>query len=155
MAFFRVYAMVLEPDDPATRIWEAGFSTCPGQPGQVLADVLRRTGGVYETTAPVPPHMRAEIRAVAELTSDTELLAIADLTEVPVSLEHLRGISPQTRITIRTEFRFETAEEGVCASRVTERRPAVATIMPDGTVVAGDAFPHHRRDRDEPGSQPS
>lgn len=91
--------------------------------------------------------MRAEIRAVAELTADTVLLAIADLTEVPVSLEHLRGIDPRTRIIIRTEFCFETAEEGECASRVTERRPPMATIMPDGTVVAGDAFPQHRRDR--------
>lgn len=154
MAIFRVYAKALEPDDPAMRIYEAGFSTCPGPPGQVLADVLRRTGGVYATTTALPPHMRVQIRAVAELTSDTELLAIADLSEVPVSLEHLRGIDPQTRITVRTEFSVETEEESACASRVMERRPAVATIMPDGTVVAGDAFPHHRRDRDEPGSQP-
>ena len=155
MAIFRAYAKVLEPDDPSMRIYEAGFSTCPGPPGQVLADVLRRTGGVYETTSPVPPDLRVQIRAVAELTSDTELLAIADLTEVPVSLEHLRGIDPQTRITIRTEFSVETAEESACANRVRERRPAVATIMPDGTVVAGDAFPHHRRDRDDPASPPS
>ena len=155
MAIFQAYAKVLEPDDPAMRIYESGFRTCPGQPGQVLADVLRRTGGVYETTVSLSPHLREEIRAVAELTSDTKLLAIADLTEVPISLEHLRGIDPQTRIIIRTEFRVETAQESACASRATERRPAVATIMPDGTVVAGDAFPHHRRDRDEPGSQPS
>jgi hypothetical protein len=154
MAIFRAYAKVLEPDDPSMRIYEAGFSTRPGQPGQVLADVLRRTGGVYETTSPVPPDLRVQIRAVAELTSDTELLAIADLTEVPVSLEHLRGIDPQTRIAIRTELYFETEEESACASRVAERRPPVATIMPDGTVVAEDAFPHHRRDRDEPGSPP-
>src|SRR6185312_6385513 len=155
MAIFRAYAKVLEPGDPSMRIYEAGFSTCPGPPGHVLADVLRRTGGVYETTTVLPPHMRAEIRAVAELTADTALLAIADLTEVPVSLEHLRGIDPQTRITIRTEFSVETAEESACASRVAERRPPVATIMPDGTVVAGDAFPHHRRGRDERGSPPA
>jgi hypothetical protein len=51
----------------------------------VLADVLRRTGGVYETTTPLLPEFRDEIREVAELTSDPELFAIADLTEVAVS----------------------------------------------------------------------
>jgi hypothetical protein len=73
VAIFRAYAKVLEPDDPAMRIYEAGLRTCHGQPGQLLADVLRRTGGVYETMTPL--------------------------------------------------------------------RPAMATIMPDGTVIAGDAFP--------------
>ena len=75
MAIFRAYAKVLEPDDPSLRIYEAGLSPCPGQPGLVLADVLRWTGGVYETTAPLPPEFRDDIREVAELTSDAELLA--------------------------------------------------------------------------------
>ena len=140
MAIFRAYAKVLEPDDPSLRIYEAGLSPCPGQPGLVLADVLRRTGGIYETTAPLPPEFRDDIREVAELTSDAELLAIADLTEVPVSLEHLGGLDPQTRIVIRTELRYE-ADESARVSGAGKHRPAVATIMPDGTVVAGDAFP--------------
>src|SRR5215469_16153696 len=140
MAIFRAYAKVLEPDDPALRIYEAGLSPCPGQPGLVLADVLQRTGGVYETTTPLPPEFRDDIREVAELTSDAELLGIADLTEVPVSLEHLRGLNPQTRIVIRTELRYE-ADEGARLSKGREHRPAVATIMPDGAVIAGDAFP--------------
>jgi hypothetical protein len=106
----------------------------------VLADVLRRTGGVYETTTPLPPQFRDDIREVAELTSDPELLAIADLSEVPVPLGHLRGLDPQTRIIIRTELCYE-ADEGARVSRGREHRPAVATIMPDGTVIAGDAFP--------------
>jgi len=140
MAIFRAYAKVLEPDDPSMRIYEAGLRTCPGQPGLVLADVLRRTGGVYETTTTLPPEFRDDIREVAELTSDAELLAVADLTEVPVSLEHLRGLDPRTRIVITTELRYE-ADEGARVSRGRKRRPALATIMPDGTVVAGDAFP--------------
>ncbi|MGH3173011.1 MAG: hypothetical protein ACRDPF_03990, partial [Streptosporangiaceae bacterium] len=111
MAIFRAYAKVLEPGDPAMRIYEAGLRTCPGQPGLLLADVLRRTGGVYETTTPLPPQLRDDIREVAELTSDPELLAIADLTEVPVPLDHLRGLDPQTRIIIRTELCCE-ADEG-------------------------------------------
>lgn len=140
MAIFRAYAKVLEPDDPAMRIYEAGLRTCPGQPGLVLADVLRRTGGVYETTASLVPEFRDDIREVAELTSDAELLAIADLAEVPVSLEHLRGLDPQTRIVIRTELRYE-GDESARLNRTWDHRPALATVMPDGTVIAGDAFP--------------
>jgi hypothetical protein len=138
MAIFRAYAKVLEPDDPSVRIYEAGLRTCPGQPGLVLADVLRQTGGVYETTASLAPRFRDDIREVAELTSDAELLAIADLAEVPVSLEHLRGLDPQTRIVIRTELRYE-GDESTRLGRDRKRRPALATILPDGTVVAGDA----------------
>ena len=140
MAIFRAYAKVLEPNDPALRIYEAGLSLCPGQPGQVLADVLRRTGGVYETTTPLLPQFRDDIREVAELTSDAELLAIADMTEVPVSLEHLRGLDPETRIVIRTELRYE-GDESARLNRTWDHRPALATVMPDGTVIAGDAFP--------------
>jgi hypothetical protein len=140
MAIFRAYAKVLEPGDPAMRIYEAGLRTCPGQPGLLLADVLRWTGGVYETTTPLPPRFRDKIREVAELTSDPELLAIAGLNEVPVPLGHLRGLDLQTRIVIRTELCYE-GDEGARVSSTREHRPALATIMPDGTVIAGDAFP--------------
>jgi hypothetical protein len=138
MAIFRAYAKVLEASDPAMRIYEAGLRTCPGQPGHVLADVLRRTGGVYETTTPLLPQMRDDIREVAELTSDAELLAIADLTEVAVPLDHLRGLDPQTRIVIRADLHYE-ADEGRRVSRAREHRPPLATIMPDGTVIIGEA----------------
>jgi len=140
MAVFRAYAKVLESDDPVMRIYEAGVPTCPGPPGLALGDVLRRTGGAYEMTIPLAPQLRDDIRKVAELTSDAELLAVADLTEVPVSLEHLRGLDPQTRIVITAELRYE-GDEGARVGVGRKRRPAVATIMPDGTVVAGDAFP--------------
>lgn len=139
MAIFRAYAKVLEPDDPSMRIYEAGLRPCPGPPGLLLADVLRRTGGAFQTMIPLAPHFREDIREVAELTSDAELLAIAELTEVPVSLEHLRGLDPQTRIVIRAELRYE-ADEGA-RLRAKDRGPAVATIMVDGTVVAGEALP--------------
>jgi hypothetical protein len=128
MATFRAYAKVLEPDDPTMRIYQAGLPACPGPPGLLLADVLRRTGGVYHTTTPLIPHLRDDIREAAELTSDAELLAIAELTEVPVSLEHLR------------ELHYE-AGEGARARKAAAHPPALATIMPDGTVIAGDAFP--------------
>jgi len=72
MATFRAYAKVLEPGDPAMRINAARLPACPGQPGHLRADVLRRTGGVYETTTPLLPQLRDDIREVAELTSDPE-----------------------------------------------------------------------------------
>jgi hypothetical protein len=139
MAIFRAYAKVLESTDPSVRLYEAGVGGgCGGrQPGLVLAEVLQRTGGVYEMTTPLVPQLRADIREVAELTSDAELLAIAELSEVPVSLEHLRGIDPQTRILVRSELSYE-GDEGLLVSRGRERRPGLATIMPDGTVFAGD-----------------
>ena len=110
MAIVRAYAKVLEPGDPAMRIYEAGLRTCPGQPGLLLADVLRRTGGVYETTTPLSPQFRDDIREAAELTSDPELLAVANLSEMPVPLDHLRGLDPQTRIIIRAELCYEADE---------------------------------------------
>jgi hypothetical protein len=137
LAIFRAYAKVLEPDDPAARLYEAGVRTCSGPPGLVLADVLRRTGGVYETTTELSPQFHADLREVAELASDLELLAIADLIEVPVPVGHLRGLDPQTRRPIRTELRYE-ADEGVRVGGAREHRPVLATITPDGT---GDAFP--------------
>ena len=46
------------------------------------------------------PKFREDIHELAELTSDDRLLRIAELAEVPVSLEHLRQVDPQTRILI-------------------------------------------------------
>ncbi|MGH3219433.1 MAG: hypothetical protein ACRDPY_12105 [Streptosporangiaceae bacterium] len=144
MAIFRASAKVLEPSDPSVRIYEAGLRPCPGQPGLPLSDVLRRTGGAYHTTTPLTPQLRDAIREVAQLTSDVDLLAIAQLTEVPVSLEHLRGLDPQTRITISVSLDYE-ADEGTRVRKAAERRPALATILPDGSVIAGDPFsePQH------------
>src|SRR5215472_7676282 len=140
MATFRAYAKVLEPDDPAMRIYEAGLRSCPGEPGIPLAEVLRRSGGVYQTTTPLIAQMRDDICEVAELTSDAELLKITELTEVPVSLEHLRGLDPQTRIIIRSELDYE-GDEASRVSAATRPRHALATVMPDGTVIPGDARP--------------
>jgi hypothetical protein len=142
VAVFRAYAKVVEPTDPSVRLYEAGVWTgCGGRPpGLVLAEVLQRTGGVYETTVWLTPELRADIREAGELTADAELLAIAELPEVPVSLEHLRDLDPQTRILVRAELRYEGGE-GLRAGRSRERRPGLATILADGTVVSGDVRP--------------
>jgi len=80
------------------RAFEAGITTCP--PRLTLGDVLRRTGGVYETTLSLSQHLRDRIREVAELSGDEHLLRIAELEEVRISLEKFRGLDPQTRIII-------------------------------------------------------
>ena len=152
MATFRAYAKVLEPDDPTMRIYEAGLRACPGEPGMPLAEVLRRSGGVYQTTTPLMAHMRDDIREVAELTSDAELLKIAELTEVPVSLEHMRGLDPQTRIVIRSELSYE-GDEASQVSAAARPRHALATVMPDGTVIPGDVRPLGRLDPHPPGDR--
>jgi len=56
------------------------------EPGVVLADVLQRTGGVYETTTRLTPKFREDIHEIAELTSDDELLRIAELPRPGVSV---------------------------------------------------------------------
>jgi hypothetical protein len=38
------------------------------------------------------PKFREDIREIAELTSDDELFRLAELPEVPVSLEHFRDV---------------------------------------------------------------
>jgi hypothetical protein len=106
MATFRTFAKVLAADDPfLKRGQEQGFTA-----GFVLADVLRQTGGAYQTTAPMSEKFRFWIRAVARLTSDDELLRIADLPEVPVSLENCRQLDPQTHFVMVCRLDVSPAE---------------------------------------------
>jgi hypothetical protein len=80
------------------------------EPGVVLGDVLRRTGGVYETTTRVTPKFREDIREIAELTSDDQLLRVSELPQVPVSLEHVRHVDRQTRILLGYRLDVTPAE---------------------------------------------
>jgi hypothetical protein len=98
VASFTTYAEILTADHAQAKLYEVGTLKRP--PGVVLDDILRRNGGAYETTVHLSPKFREEIREVAELTSDEQLRRIADLSEVPVSLEHLRHLDPQTRIVL-------------------------------------------------------
>ena len=108
VATFTTCAEVLQADHAQVLLYELGTIKRP--PGLVLEDILRRTGGVYETTMYLSPRFRQEIREAAELTSDEQLLRIADLSEVPVSLEHLRHLDPQTRIIVGARLHI-TPEE--------------------------------------------
>ena len=108
MATFRTYAEVLTPDHPLMKPGRAIAGG--GGPGVVLADVLRQTGGVYEATTPMTEKLRDDIRAAAELTSDDQLLAIAELAEAPVSLDNCRQLDPQTRIAMFSRLDVSPAE---------------------------------------------
>jgi hypothetical protein len=123
VATFRTYAEVLRPGHPLMKNKARTTSWSPSryrsaeieqemraEPGVVLADVLQRTGGVYETTTRLTPKFREDIREIAELTSDDELLRIAELPEVPVSLEHLRDVDPQIRILVGYRLDVTPAE---------------------------------------------
>jgi hypothetical protein len=97
------------PDHPlmklARRMWRTDRP-----PGVVLADVLRQTGGAYETTTPLTETFRGYIREVAELTSDDDLHRIAELREVAVSLEGCRQLDPQTRVVMFSRLDISPAE---------------------------------------------
>lgn len=108
VATFTTYAEALEPDHAQMKLYEMG--TLTRLPGELLGDILRRTGGVYQTTFPLTPDFRRDIRQAAELTSDAELLGIAGLSAVPVSLEHLRHLDPQTRIVLGARLQLTPAE---------------------------------------------
>jgi hypothetical protein len=123
MATFRTYAEVLRPDHPLMKNYARATKARPSryrpaeieqamraEPGVVLGDVLRRTGGVYATTTRLTPKSREDLREIAELTSDDELLRVAERPEVPVSLEHLRQVDPQTRILVGYRLDVTPAE---------------------------------------------
>lgn len=110
MATFSTYAEVLKPDH---RMRMMKMRQALGErrpPGDVLADLLRRSGGAYETTAPLTEEFRGYIREVAELTLDAELLRIAELPEAPVSLENCRPLDPQTRVVVFCRLDVSPAE---------------------------------------------
>ena len=123
MATFTTYAEILRPDHPMLKISKTAATWRPSryrpaaieqamraEPGVVLGDVLQRTGGTYETTTRLTPKFRADIREMAELASDDRLLRIAELPEVPVSLEHLRHADSQTRIVVGYRLDVTPAE---------------------------------------------
>jgi hypothetical protein len=108
MAAFSTYAEALRPDHVMMTMYRAGLEK--RSPGVVLADLLRQAGGAYETTTPLTAKFRGYIRAVAELTADNGLLEIAELPEVPVSLENCRQLDPRTRVVMFCRLDVRPAE---------------------------------------------
>jgi hypothetical protein len=108
VATFTTYAEALEPDHAQMKLYEMG--TLTRLPGELLGDILRRTGGVYGAEFPLTPDFRRDIREAAELTADAELREIAERSAVPVSLEHLRHLDPLTRIVLGARLWLTPAE---------------------------------------------
>jgi hypothetical protein len=97
VARFYTYAEVLTPDHIQWEVHARGLG-CGHGPGLVLQEVLDRNGGRYETTMPMSDGIREQARICAQGPGDEEIARIASLSEVTISLEHLRGLDPGTRI---------------------------------------------------------
>lgn len=97
MARFYTFAEVLTPEHIQWDAHARGLG-CPGEPGLALQEVLDHNGGRYETTLPIADRMREQARICAQISGDEEIARIAGLSEVTISLEHLRGLDPGTRI---------------------------------------------------------
>ena len=150
MATFRTYAKVLGPDHPLMKnkarntSWSASRyrsaeieQAMRAEPGVVLGDVLRQTGGAYETTTRLTPKFREDIREIAELTADDEFLRIAELPEVQVSLEHLRHVDPQTRILVGYRLDVSPAESPRLRRRLALPPDPRITLHFDEVVLPG------------------
>jgi hypothetical protein len=150
MATFKTYAEVLSPDHPMIKNYKAARTWRPSryrpaeieqamraEPGVVLGDVLRQTAGAYETTTRLMPKFREDIREIAELTSDDQLLGIAELPEVPVSLEHLHHLDPQTRIVVGYRLDVTPAESPRLRRRLALPPDPRITLYFDEVVFPG------------------
>jgi len=152
MATFTTYAEILRPDHPMLKISKAVATWRPSryrpaaieqamraEPGVVLGDVLQQTGGTYQTTTRLTPKFRADIREIAELAPDDQLLRIAELPEVPVSLEHLRHADPQTRIVVGYRLGVTPAESPRLRRRLALPPDPVIMLHFDEVVLPGSA----------------
>jgi hypothetical protein len=97
MARFYTFAEVLTPDHFQWEVHARGLG-CGREPGLVLQEVLDRNGGRFETTLPMGERIREQARICAQVSGDEEMARIAGQSEVTISLEHLRGLDPGTRI---------------------------------------------------------
>jgi hypothetical protein len=97
MARLYTFAEVLTPEHLQWEVHARGLG-CGREPGLVLQEVLDRNGGRYETTLPMAESIREQARICAEVSGYEEMARIASLSEVTISLEHLRGLDPCTRI---------------------------------------------------------
>jgi len=90
-------------------------------------------------SARLTPKFREDIRAIAELASDAELLRIAELPAVPVSLEHLRHVDPQTRIVVGYRLDVSPAESPRLCRRLALPPDPRITLHVDQVVFPGSA----------------
>ena len=147
MATFTTYADVLGPGHPMMKNCKRAIAQRPSryrpagieqamraEPGAALGDLLQRSGGAYETTTQLTPKFREDLREIAELASDDQLLRIAELPEVPVSLEHLRHVDPRTRIVVGYRLDVTPAESPRLRRRLALRPDPGITLHFDQVV---------------------
>jgi hypothetical protein len=137
VAAIRPYAEVLRPDHVVVKAYEAGL-TC-GPPGLVLADVLQRSGGVWETTVPVSAPMREDLQELAELTPYEQLRKMAELSEVRVPLRHLRHLDPQTRIVLGFRLDYTDAERQWLSSKPGRADRGIACLLGDYVIPGSES----------------
>jgi hypothetical protein len=82
--------------------------------------------------------MRDDLREVAELTSDEDLRRIADLSEAPVPLGHLRHLDPQTRIVMGARLDYTDQERQWLSRRRDRADTGIAALLGDH-VIPGDS----------------
>ena len=97
MAKFYTFAEILTPEHIQWEVHARGLG-CGREPGLALGEVLDRNGGRYEITMPMGERIREQARICAQVSGDEEMARIASLSGVIISLDHLRGLDPSTRI---------------------------------------------------------
>jgi hypothetical protein len=137
MARFRTYAEVLTPEHVQWVVHARGLG-CGREPGLVLQDVLDRNGGRYETTVPINDGTREQARICADVSGDEEMARVASLSEVTISLEHLRGLDPSTRIVCGYQFGDFTPAER-------DRLPRHEGPVDPATIIEGPFDPANPR----------
>jgi hypothetical protein len=65
-------------------------------PGHLLRDLLEKSGGKYVVEGDMGDEVRKAAQNVARATGDKNLAAMAANKTYPISLEHLRGLDPDT-----------------------------------------------------------
>lgn len=151
MATFSTYAELLRPDHPMVKNYNRALTWRPSryrsagidqamrtEPGTALGDMLVPGGGAYETTTRLTARFRDDIREIAELAADGELLRVAELAEVPVSLEHLRGADPRARVIVGCRLDATAAESPRLRRRLALPADPGIMVHLDEVVFPGD-----------------
>lgn len=87
------YADIFTPEHPLYKAYQTGQKKTPGH---LLADVLKESGGKYETSVVLPQKFLREVAEKAAQTGNATLAAAAKSETFRISLEHLRGNDPNT-----------------------------------------------------------
>jgi hypothetical protein len=98
MASFTTFADVLTSDSISWVAYTTGVTK--NAPGVPIKEILQRTGGIYENRLEMSDAFREQLRTAGQLPGNEELLEIAALPTVNISLEHLRGVDPNTRVVV-------------------------------------------------------